>query len=48
MALHLPIETITAGHVVRQISINSSLPLWLWLAEVLNRRQAQKVPQKWV
>jgi uncharacterized protein len=48
MALHLPIETITAGHVVRQLSINSSLPLWLWLAEVLNRRQAQKVPQKWV
>jgi uncharacterized protein len=46
MALHLPIETITAGHVVRQISINSSLPLWLWLAEVLNRRQAQKLQEQ--
>jgi uncharacterized protein len=39
LALHHPIETITAGHVVRLIGINCSLPLWLWLAPKLPRQK---------
>lgn len=32
LALDHQVETVTAAHLVRLIAINSSLPIWLWLA----------------
>jgi hypothetical protein len=31
MALHHNVELVTAGHLIRLIAINSSLPLWVYL-----------------
>ncbi|CDN12580.1 FIG00875916: hypothetical protein [Richelia intracellularis] len=36
-------EVVTAGHLVRLIAINSSLPLWLFLFRRLDR-SLQSVP----
>ncbi|GAA6623203.1 AbrB family transcriptional regulator [Scytonema sp. NUACC26] len=36
LALHHNVEIVTAGHLVRLIAINSSLPLWLYLFQRLD------------
>jgi hypothetical protein len=38
LSLNHQVETVTAAHLVRLIAINSSLPLWLWLFQHLDRR----------
>jgi membrane AbrB-like protein len=37
LALHHNVETVTAGHLVRLMAINASLPLWVWLFRALDR-----------
>lgn len=31
LTLHHNVEIVTAGHLVRLIAINSSLPIWVYL-----------------
>lgn len=38
LTLHHKVELVTAGHLVRLIAINSSLPLWVYLFRSLDRR----------
>lgn len=40
LGLHHNVEIVTAGHLVRLIAINISLPLWVWLFRYLD----EKVP----
>ncbi len=38
LALHHNVEIVTAGHLVRLVTINSSLPVWLYLFERLDNK----------
>ncbi|GAB4383966.1 MAG: AbrB family transcriptional regulator [Elainellaceae cyanobacterium] len=41
LSLNHHVETVTAGHLVRLIAINASLPLWVFLFRTLDRQLGQ-------
>ncbi|GAB1542562.1 hypothetical protein NUACC21_52360 [Scytonema sp. NUACC21] len=41
LALHHNVEIVTAGHLIRLIAINSSLPIWVYLFNRLENRLAK-------
>lgn len=43
LALHHNVEIVTAGHLVRLIAINSSLPVWLYLFQRLDNQISELV-----
>ena len=43
LALNHNVEIVTAGHLVRLIAINSSLPLWIFLFRHLDRQLSESV-----